>query len=85
MLGARQPQEGEGLLDGFLDPAGQPRILARPFAKPGGEIGFCLVEVAAIIEPSELLQTIVAVLARQMIERISQEVHVGAVEEVLCI
>lgn len=53
--------------------------------QPGGEIGPRLVEVAAIITPSKLLQATVAMLARQMIEGVPDEMHVGAVEEVLCI
>ncbi|MHC2357589.1 hypothetical protein ACVMB3_007112 [Sinorhizobium meliloti] len=47
---------------------GQARIADRPFTQPGGEIRLRLVEVAAIIEPSKLLQAIVAMFARQVIE-----------------
>ena len=80
---ARQTKEGQRLLDGFLNPGGQARIADRPFSQPGGEIGLRLVEVAAIIEPLKLLQAIVAMFARQVIEGVPEEMHVGAVEEVL--
>lgn len=50
----------------------------RPFSQPGGEIGLRLVEVAAIIEPSKPLQAIVALLTRQMIEGVPEEMYVGA-------
>ncbi|TWA47545.1 hypothetical protein FB008_11974 [Sinorhizobium medicae] len=55
---ARQTKEGQRLLDGFLNRGGQARIADRPFSQPRGEIG--LIKVAAIIEPSKLLQAIVA-------------------------
>ncbi len=78
---ARQTKEGQRLLDGFLNPGGQARIADRPFSQPRGEIGLRLIKVAAIIEPSKLLQAIVAMFARQVIEGVPEEMHVGAVEE----
>ncbi|OWK25736.1 hypothetical protein AJ87_07215 [Rhizobium yanglingense] len=39
------------------------------------------VEIAPIVEPSKLLQAVIAMLARQVIEGVPQEMHVGAVEK----
>lgn len=75
---AWQSEEGQRLLNGFLHPGGQPRIAGRAFAEPGGEIGLRLAEVAAIIEPSQFLQAIITMLARQVIEGVSEEMHVTA-------
>jgi transposase len=79
---ARQPEEGQRLLDGLLRPARHARILARPLGQPCGEIDLGLGEIAAVIKPAQLLQAIVAVLLGQMVERIPEEVDVGPVEEV---
>ena len=37
-----------------------------------------LASAGTVVEPAQLLQTVVAVLARQMIERIPEEVHIAA-------
>lgn len=47
-------------------PGHQPRIARRPFGQPRGGIG----EIAPVIEPAQLLQAVIGVLARQMVERI---------------
>ena len=36
---ARQPEEGQRLFDVLLHPAGQARILSRPFGQPGSPLG----------------------------------------------
>ena len=38
MMLARQPVEGERLLDRFLDPCDELRITRAPFGDPGGEV-----------------------------------------------
>lgn len=77
-------KEGQRLLDGFLNPGGQARIADRPFSQPRGEIGLRLIKVAAIIEPSKLLQAIVAMFARQVIEGVPEEMHVTASTSPAC-
>lgn len=52
---ARQAEEGQGLLDILLHPAGQARIFHGPFAKPCGEIGFGLDKITPVINPAQLL------------------------------
>ncbi|GLS36973.1 hypothetical protein GCM10010869_25650 [Mesorhizobium tianshanense] len=76
ILPRRQPEEGERLFDVLLDPGGEPGIARRPFGHLCSEIG--LGNVAPVIEPAQLLQAVVAVLARQMIERVPEEGHVAA-------
>lgn len=75
---SRQPEEGQGLFDGILGPACQARIACRPFGKPCGKISPGLCEIAPVVEPAQFLQAVVAVLPRQMIERVPEEVHVAA-------
>ncbi|BCH05295.1 hypothetical protein MesoLj131b_72940 (plasmid) [Mesorhizobium sp. 131-2-5] len=75
---ARQAKEGQRAFNGLLHPVRQPGIAARPFGKPCGEIGLGLGEITPVVEPSEFLQAIVGVLARQVIERVPEEVHIAA-------
>ena len=81
MMLARQPVEGQGLFNVLLDPAGQLRVLALPLDQPGGEIPPCLAEIASVVQPAQLLQAVIVDFARHIVERIPQEVHVGAVEK----
>ena len=47
-------------------------------AEPAGEVLARLGELAAVVEPAQLLQAVVVGLARQVVERVAQEVHVAA-------
>jgi hypothetical protein len=71
---ARQPEEGQRLLDVLLDPGGEPGIARRPFGQPRGGVDLGFGKVAPVVEPSELLQAVVAVLSRQVIEGVPEEV-----------
>lgn len=82
---AWQSQEGQCLFDCLLDPTGQARIACRPLGEPGREIGLGFVEVAPVVEPSQFLQAVVAMLSWQVIKGVAQKVYVGAVEEVSCV
>jgi hypothetical protein len=55
MVLARQPVEGQGLVDIVFDPAGELGIFRRPLGEPGGQIAPRLDEVAPIIQPAQLL------------------------------
>ncbi len=68
---ARQAVEGEGLLDGVLDPVGQLRVLLLPALQPAGQVAPRLDDIAAVIEPTQLLETIVVPLARHVIQRVA--------------
>ena len=52
--------------------------LRRPFGEPGGEIAARLGEIAPVVEPAQLLQAVVVDLARHVVERVAQEMHVAA-------
>src|SRR5450631_2634285 len=80
MVLARQPVEGEGLLDGFLDPADELRIAGSPFGDPCGEVLVSLLDRTTVIEPAQFLQAVVVGLARQVIEGVAEEVDVAALE-----
>ena len=71
MMLARQPVEGERLLDRFLDPCDEPRITRAPFGDPGGEVVAGLFDRAAVVKPAQLLQAVVVGLARQVIEGVA--------------
>ena len=72
MMLARQPVEGERLLDRFLDPCDEPRITRAAFGDPGGEVVAGLFDRAAVVKPAQLLQAVVVGLARQVIEGVAQ-------------
>src|ERR1700712_5508538 len=80
MMLPREPVEGERVLDDFLDPTRQLLIARRPFLQPRSEISFGLRDLATVIDPAQFLQAVVVGLARQMIERVAQKMHVTALE-----
>ena len=74
----RQPVIGQRLLDVVLDPVAQPRIFRLPFAKPLGDVAPHLGNLAPIVKPAQLSQTVVVHPARHIVERVAQEVHIAA-------
>src|SRR3546814_3455400 len=78
VMPAWQPVEGEGLLDRFLGPVGEPGIFGAPSGEPLGEIGAGLGEVAPVVEPAQFLQAVVVGLPWQVFERVPQDVQVAA-------
>jgi hypothetical protein len=75
---ARQPVESQRLLDTLFDPAGQLGIFAGPLGEPGGELAARFAEIAAVVQPTQLLQAVVVDPARHVVERIPEEMHVAA-------
>src|SRR3954451_390337 len=73
MMLAWQPIESQRLVDILFDPAGQLWVFAGPFGEPGGEIATRFSKVTAIIEPAQLLQTVIVDAARHVVERVSQK------------
>ena len=51
---ARQPVEGEGLLDVVLDPVGELGILGLPAIEPSCQIAPRLADIAAVTRPFKL-------------------------------
>ncbi len=49
---ARQPVEGEGLVDIRLDPGAEFRVLVLPTGEPGGEIAARFFGGVAVVEPA---------------------------------
>ena len=82
MVLARQAIEDEGVLDRFFDPIDELLITLAPFGDPSREIAAGLLDISPVVEPAQLLQAVVVGLAREMVEGVSEEVYVGAVEEV---
>ena len=78
MVLARQPVEGQRLVDILFDPAGELGIFARPLGKPGRQIAARLGKIAAVIQPAQLLQAVVVDPARHVVECIPQEMHIAA-------
>src|SRR5215472_2732983 len=76
MVLARQPVKGQGLVDILFDPTGELEVFAGPFSEP--EIAARLGEVAAIIEPTQLLQAVVIDATWHVVERVAQKMHVAA-------
>ena len=65
----RQLVGGQRLLDVLLDPVAERRVLRLPFRQPAREILPRLGELAAVVEPAQLLQAVVVGLARQVVAR----------------
>src|ERR1700739_2030414 len=80
MMLAREPVEGERLLDGFLGPGDEFRVTGCPFGDPSGEVATGLLDRASVVEPAQLLQAIVVGLAGQMVEGVAEEMHVTSLE-----
>ena len=80
MVLARQAVEGERLLDGLFDPADEFGVAASPFGDPCSEVLASLLDRAAVVEPAQFLQAIVVGLARQMVQGVTEEVDVTALE-----
>src|SRR5215472_16895456 len=78
MVLARQPVEGQSFVDILFAPAGELRILRRPLGEPGGEIAARLDEITPIVQPAQLLQTVVVDPARHVVERVAQKMHIAA-------
>ena len=77
MVLARQPVEGQRFVDILFDPAGELRILRRPLGEPGGEIAARLDEITPIVQPAQLLQTVVVDPARHVVERVAEKMCVS--------
>ncbi len=77
----QQPVEGEGLLDVLLDPVRQRAVAALPALQPGGQVPARLGLVEAMVQPAQLLQAVVVPLARHVIQRVAQEMHVAALPD----
>ena len=75
-----EPVEGERLLDRFLDPSDEFRVAGSPFGDPCGEVRARLLDRTAVVEPSQFLQAVVVGLARQVVESVTEEVDVTALE-----
>jgi hypothetical protein len=75
---ARQPVEGQGLLDALLDPTAQLQVSGLPLGEPCREVAPGLAEIASVVQPPEFPQAVVVDLAWHVVERVAQEVHVTA-------
>src|SRR5580693_2952940 len=80
MVLARQTIEGQRLLNGLFDPGDQLLVAGAPFGDPGGKIAAGLLGRAPVVQPAQLLQTIIVGLARQMVEGVAQKVDVASLE-----
>ena len=62
----------------LLDPVRQRAVAALPALQPSGQVPARLGLVAAMVQPAQLLQAVVVPLARHVIQRVAQEMHVAA-------
>jgi hypothetical protein len=61
-----------------INPVAQPSIFALPLREPLGDVTADLAEIAPIVNPAQLLQTIVIDFARHIIELVAQKIDVTA-------
>ena len=71
MMLAWQAIEGQRLVDILFHPAGELWIFTRPFGEPSGEIAARLGEIAPVIKPAQLLQTVIVDTAWHVVESVS--------------
>ena len=74
----RQAVEGPGLLGCGPRPSLSASVGGLPPGQPGRQIGTRLVEVAAVVEPSQFPQAVVVGLARDVVEGVAREVDMAA-------
>jgi hypothetical protein len=63
---------------GVLGPVGELGVALSPALEPAGQVGLRLLQVAPVVDPEQLLQAGVVGLARQVVQRATQEVHAAA-------
>src|SRR5271163_3840753 len=76
MVLAWEAIEAQRLFKILFNPGGEPWIFARPSRQPGGQIVERFGQIAAGIEPAQLLQTIVINFARRVVQGITQEMDI---------
>ena len=75
---ARQPVKGQRFADVGLDPVDPLRVPGLPFADPRRQVALGLLEVAPVVNPAQFLEAIVVGLARQIVQRVAQEMRMAA-------
>lgn len=70
-----QPIEAERFFKVFFDLGAELGVAFAPFQQPGRKILARFLRVPPIVDPAQLLQAVVVGLARQIIERVAQEVN----------
>jgi len=79
----RQPIKAERFFNIFFHPDTELGIPFAPLQQPGRQILAGFLRVPPIINPAQLLQAIIVSFARQVVERIAQEVNVAALPDCL--
>lgn len=77
----RQAIEAERFFDILFHPSAKLGVAFSSLQQPRRKILSCLLSVAAIIDPAQLLKAIIIGFARQVVERIPQEVNVAALPD----
>ena len=78
MVLAWKAVEAQRLFKILFNPGGEPGIFARPSRQPGGQIVERFSQIAAGIEPAQLLQAIVIDFARYIVQGVAQEMDIAA-------
>lgn len=77
----RKPVKAQRLVDVLLHPCAQLPVPALPLLKPRRQVPARLLQVATVVQPPQLLQAIVVRLARQVVKRVAQKMHVAALPD----
>jgi hypothetical protein len=82
MVLAWEAVEAQRFFEVLFHPGSEPRVFARPPRQPGRQIAECFSQqIAAGIEPAQLLQAIVVDLARYVVQGVTQEMDVAALPD----
>src|ERR1700730_10749807 len=65
----------------FFNPDGEPWIFACPPRQPGRQIAACFGQIAAGVEPAQLLQAVVVDLARYVVQGVAEEMDIAALPD----
>src|SRR5580700_7336697 len=65
----------------FFNPGGEPRVFARPPRQPGRQLAAGFGQIAAGVEPAQLVQAVVVDLARDGVQRVTQEMDIAALPD----
>src|SRR5580704_3919095 len=65
----------------LFDPSGEPRIFARPARQPGRQLAAGFGQIAAGVEPAQLVQAVVVDLARDGVQGVTPEIDIAALPD----
>ncbi len=73
-MGPGETVKGQRLTDRILDPVRELGVFRRPLRQPRRQIALGLREIPPVVQPAQLLETVIISLAGEVIQRMAEEV-----------